>query len=112
MKKKEIYILIGIVVVALVMSIFVYFKKTPGGEEVHATVYHDDEVILIFDVNEDAVYDLVGNYGELHIEVKDGQYRVFDVECPNKDCEKVGWVILGSSTPIVCLPNHIMIIQE
>ncbi len=112
MKKKEIYILIGIVIVALVMSIFVYFKKIPSANEVIATVYHDDKVVLRFDVNEDAIYDLVGNYGELHIEVKDGQYRVFNVDCPNHDCEKIGWVILGSSVPIVCLPNHIMIVQE
>ena len=112
MKKKEIYILIGIIVVALAMAIFVYFKKTPNQDEPRATVYHDNDIILVFNVNEDAIYDLVGNYGELHIEVKDGQYRVFDVDCPNHDCEKVGWVIMGSSVPIVCLPNHIMIIQE
>ncbi|MDD2592136.1 MAG: NusG domain II-containing protein [Erysipelotrichaceae bacterium] len=112
MKKKEIIVLALILVFAVVMAAFVYFKRVPVGDKVLATVYHDDEVVLVFDIHEDAIYDLVGDYGELHIEVKDGEYRVFNVDCPNHDCEKIGWVQEGSPVPIVCLPNHIMIVQE
>ena len=112
MKKKELYVLIGIVIIAVVMSIFVYFKRKPVDDQIIAKVYHDNVVVLTFDVNVDAIYDLTGNYGDLHIEVKDGRYRVFDVDCPNHDCEKIGWVSIGSSIPIVCLPNHIKIVQE
>jgi hypothetical protein len=45
-------------------------------------------------------------------EVLDGKYHAVNVECPNHDCEKVGWVTIGSSKQIVCVPNEIYIMQS
>ena len=44
--------------------------------------------------------------------MKDGQYHAVNVDCPNHDCEKVGWVKKGSSKQIVCVPNDIYVIQS
>ncbi|MEA5026837.1 MAG: NusG domain II-containing protein [Erysipelotrichaceae bacterium] len=109
MKKKELYILLFVFLIGAVLSGLLYFRKS---DKTEATVYLNDEVVMVFDITEDATYSIQGDYGILNIEVKDNRYRVFDVDCPNHDCEKVGWVDIGSSTPIVCLPNHIYIVQE
>ena len=52
-----------------------------------------------------------GDYGEFHLEVQDHQYRAVNVDCPNHDCEKVGWVKEGSSKSIICVPNQIYVVQ-
>ena len=53
----------------------------------------------------------MANGKDLPIEVLNGKYRVHDVDCPDKICEKVGWVSSGSPTLIVCLPNNIVLVQ-
>lgn len=108
-KKREIIILVIIMIIGTILSLWLYFNKSDNTE---ASVYRDDKVVLVFDITEDAIYHVEGDYGMLNIEVKDNRYRVFDVDCPNHNCEKVGWVEMGSSTPIVCLPNNIYIVQE
>ncbi len=74
-------------------------------------VREKDTVLMTFDINEDANYVIDVELGHMHIEVKDGKYRVHDVDCPDKICEKVGWVSSGSATLIVCLPNNIVLVQ-
>lgn len=72
-----------------------------------------DEVILRFDIEEDAYYELDVKNGKFHIEVQDGRYRAIDVDCPNQICVNTGWVpSLDYYAPIVCLPNGIMITIE
>lgn len=108
-KKKEITILVIIVIIGTILSLWLYLTKNDTTEGV---VYYNDQVVLVFDITENNIYHVQGDYGMLNIEVKDDQYRVFDVDCPNHNCEKVGWVKMGSSTPIVCLPNNIYIVQK
>ena len=43
--------------------------------------------------------------------MQDHQYRAVNVDCPNHDCEKVGWVKEGSSKSIICVPNQIYVVQ-
>ena len=61
------------------------------------------------DLNKNDIYEFKGTEGIVHLEVKDGEFRVFDVDCPNHDCEYMGWMNKDSLFPIVCLPNEIII---
>ncbi|HAM50108.1 MAG TPA: hypothetical protein DCP92_05225 [Nitrospiraceae bacterium] len=46
-------------------------------------------------------------YGHLTVEIKQRKVRVIDASCPNKLCEKEGWVSRGV---IICLPNRISVV--
>lgn len=113
MTKKDIKFIIGLCVVSVVLLIgFIIFTSMRAKNIEYANVYYNNEIILRFDINEDDEYSINGDYGEMTIEVKDQKYRVKDVECPNHDCENIGWVKKGSTTVILCVPNNVFINQE
>ena len=111
MKKKEMGIIAVILVIAIsIIAIMAYIN----GSKQYAEVIdlRTNEVLLKFDINKDAYYELDVPHGKFHIEVKDGQYHAVDVDCPNQTCVNLGWVPSFGSyyTPIICLPNSIEIV--
>lgn len=125
MKKKE-YIALGIIVALSIMLLLV-FKFVPAminrtnnslngapneqakGEWI--VVVYRGEIIKWFDSGVDASYTVKGNVGNLTIEVKDGKWHVSEVDYPNHNCEKMGWVSTDSILPIQCIPNGIYIVS-
>ena len=109
MKKKDIIFVIGLcIVIGIMYLVYELTQKEKNGE---IEVYYHNEVIETIDISKDQTYTFEGDYGVFHLEVKDHQYRAINVECPNHDCEKVGWVKEGSSRSIICAPNDIYVIQ-
>lgn len=41
------------------------------------------------------------------IQIENHKVRMLDADCPDHICMDMGW--LGSSIPIVCLPNHLVV---
>lgn len=109
MKKKD-FIVIGIILVICAVGYFVLGMLQ--GEANCAEIYYKNKVVEIVDLDVNKTYTLEGSYGSFSLEVTDGKYRATNVECPNHDCEKVGWVTIGSSKQIVCVPNEIYVIQS
>ena len=105
MKKKEIIIISSFLIVALMAMPFLKSDKHYGA------IYCDDELLLRFDINVDNTYQVTGKYGQFTLEVLDGRWRAIDVDCPNHDCEKMGWSSLKFYVPIICLPNHIKVVN-
>lgn len=134
MKKKELYIIIIIAIVSIVSIICMtmYHKKNiinraeketyeenqgeekpqgkPKGYWV-GIVYHDT-VIKWFDSGIDAKYTVSGDVGKITVEVKNGKWHVCNVDCPNHNCERMGWADKESFFPIQCIPNGIYIATE
>ena len=108
MKKKDL-IVIGVLCVVLAIG-YMIFQMTQGKKEIVEVRYHN-EVIATVDLSKDATYTYDGDYGKFSLEVKDQKYHAVNVDCPNHDCEKIGWVKEGSSKSIVCVPNQIYVIQ-
>ena len=108
MKKKD---LIVIVVLLIISGIGIFGYQMMNGDNETVAIYYQKELVQELDINENQVYTLEGEYGSFSLEIKDGQYRAINVECPNHNCEKVGWVKKGSSKQIVCSPNDIYIQQ-
>lgn len=111
-KNSKEYLIIGTILAILLvtyLAVSSISKKSIGQQLVEVRL--KDEVIMTFDIDKDAEYVIDVGLGHMHIEVKDSKYRVHDVDCPDKICEKVGWVSKGSPTLIVCLPNNIVIVQ-
>ncbi len=109
MKKKD---LIVITIVLVICAVGYFVMGMLQGDVNSAEIYYKNEVVKTVDLNVNETYTLQGSYGSFSLEVKDGKYHAVNVECPNHDCEKVGWVALGSSKQIVCVPNEIYIIQS
>ncbi len=82
------------------------------GEKKYVEVYYKNELIETIDISKNQLYTYKGSYGTFHLEVKDTKYHATNVDCPNHDCENVGWVSLGDSKSIVCVPNEIYVIQS
>ena len=108
MNKKDLKLIIGCMIFALFawFFFFVVEKKHEGNKGI---VEYREKVILEFDLNKNDIYVFEGTYGLVRLEVKDGEFHVFNVDCPNHDCEQMGWINKDSLFPIVCLPNEIII---
>lgn len=106
MKKKEFFIIL----ILLLFAAGLYFFNKASVKTLTATVKNGEgEVLLTFNLNEDNCYSLIGKQGEFNIEVKDGQCRAYDVDCPNQICVHTGWIGLNNPVPIICLPNNIVV---
>lgn len=116
MNKKEVKF-IGILFLVLLLlcgGIYGYrfYKIQKEKSEItYIKVQHRNDVVAEIDISVDGIYEFTGDYGVLYLEVRDERYHVFDVECPNHDCEGFGWVKKDSITTISCLPNSIFIYQ-
>ena len=108
MNKNDKKLIVGCLIFALIaLGIYYIIQKNHQGEI--GIVEYKDDILLEFDLDKDDIYEFKGTNGIVHLEVKEGRFRVFDVECPNHDCEQMGWHDKESLTPIVCLPNEIII---
>lgn len=67
------------------------------------------EVLLEASMTVDQIYEIKGKTGLFHLQVENGRWRAVDVECPNHNCEAVGWVSAENYRPIICLPNGIIV---
>lgn len=111
MNKKDLKFIIAVALVALLG--FIGYKVWQANfKPVTGVVMLHNTEILSFDVNENRNYEFNGDYGRMNLEVKDGKFRVFDVECPNHNCESMGWVGVDDLLPIVCMPNGVIIYAE
>lgn len=106
-KKDKLFIGICLIITLIGVGIYMFISKNQHAQM--GVVEYKEEVLLTFDLDEDKTYTFSGSYGEMHLEVKDRQFRVIDVECPNHNCEQMGWQNEESLTPIVCLPNEVII---
>ena len=106
MKKKELTFIIGIVVFALILWGGMYLTRrghygtvriTVNGEEYGTYSLARDQVIKINDTNV--------------CEIKNGEVRMMDADCPDHLCMKQKAVDSTGGT-IVCLPNKVVIEGE
>ena len=108
MNKKDLKLIIGCMIFAL-FAWGIYFVIGQNHQGDKGIVEYREKEILEFDLNKNDIYVVEGTYGLVRIEVKDGEFHVFDVDCPNHDFEQMGWINKDSLFPIVCLPNEIII---
>ncbi|MCD7892508.1 MAG: NusG domain II-containing protein [Erysipelotrichaceae bacterium] len=109
MKKRDMMI---IIILCLIIGIgyLIYINMQTDTNTIE--VYYQNELIDTLDISVDASYTYTGTYGTFTLEVEDRQYHATNVDCPNHDCEKMGWIKEGSTKSIICLPNEIYVIQS
>ena len=111
MKKSEKIVLLIAVIVAVGLYFGISLFQNNKGEVIVRRA--NGEVLLEAPLSVDKTYTIQGDYGEFHLEIKDGKARAVDVDCPNKDCEAMGYIYPGSLTSaIICLPNALYVELE
>ena len=97
-------ILIIILVIALGVILTV---KSVAGQRGGRVCVNANGVHYEYSASADGVYTVEGELGPTTFEIKDGRVRITDSPCPNKTCVAQGW-----HSPLVCLPNKVMITVE
>lgn len=101
--------IIIVVITAAVLALTVVFRgfsSKSGSGSSNAAVFHNGEQIAMLPLEKDGVYPFDEYF--ITIEVKDGRVRISDSDCPDKICEKTGFISSPLQT-IVCLPNRISV---
>ena len=110
MNKYDKILMVFILVSSLVMyTTMEWFVRFTTSEQIVAVVYSYDKEILRIDLGLDKAYTVTGALGTVTIEVAGGKIRVAKETSPYHLCSIQGWVQFAN-IPIVCLPNHIVII--
>ena len=106
MKTKYWIALVGLILaVSVGLSVFLL---TPGEAAASAEIYSDGVLIRTVSLSQDQEFTVTApNGGSNTVTVKDGKIAVTQADCPDHYCMHRGFCDSGS--PIVCLPNGLVI---
>ncbi len=93
-----------VLITASVTGIFISREAMPQGGDVIVEI--NGKKSYMFALDNDRTFTVPGPYGNTVIEIKNKKARVKEAHCPNRLCEKQGWVSKGV---IVCLPNRLVV---
>ncbi len=97
-------LLIFLLLVSFISIIFIR-EVLPKTRDVIVEV--EGKIRYKYPIDTNRLVKIEGPYGHLSVEIKDKRVRVIDASCPNKLCERQGWITRGI---IICLPNRITVI--
>lgn len=103
---KKIYPL-DIVILVFIVALAVFFMKknfSRTGDKISASANKNR---YEYSAEKNGIYKIQGSLGITTFEVKNGKIRILDSPCPEKRCVAQGW-----SSPLVCLPNNVIISLE
>lgn len=103
MKKSDVIIIIALVLLSVLSLFALYGQK---GDKLVAEISYDGEVVMEIDLlkAENKVFTLEQN-PKVSFEIKDQKIAFVNVDCPDKICEKGGFLHRPNETSI-CLPNR------
>lgn len=107
MRKMDLIIIIGIVIIALVSFTFIQLNT----DKYYVEITYDGEVVEYFELtdNVDRVIEL--DYeGHNVVVVKDGIVNMIEADCPDQLCVHMESITYDSWNPtIICAPNKIVV---
>ena len=105
MKKRDILLAGGIVLVALVMLLAMHVTGETKGDQVQITV--NGEIYGTYPLEKDQTIEVTE--GEFHnvIRIEDGQAYMEEADCPDGYCKRQGTISRVNET-IVCLPHKLV----
>lgn len=112
--KVDLFILIlSIVFVLLIVVVSNIITGQVSGSYKYVVVSIDGQDKYKYSLNENRTIELKKDeyetlLGDMTIEIKDNKVRVSKEESPKNYCSKQGWVS-NVATPIVCLPNAVVV---
>lgn len=104
-RRNDIILIASILLISLILFFIFVFNKDKGKV---AYIYHNDEVIMKLDLNNDQEVKVTGDVSDMIIIVNNGKIHVEYSGCSNQICVNEGEKELSNEV-ITCLPNHIII---
>ncbi len=102
--------LIGLFILAF--SFYLIFNNQSSEKiDQEILIFLNDKQIDHLSLQNDTVFSLDPHGIHMIIETKNGSVRVKSSDCPQQICVKKGWTGFAND-PIICMPNHIMVIIE
>lgn len=108
MKKKDL-ILIGVVLLAALISYGTIQFMQKDGKEVVVTV--DGKETFRSSIDQDQTYEILSKEGKNVIRIQNGKVSMTQADCPDKIC-KAHKAIHKSGETIVCLPHKVVVEVE
>ena len=103
--KTWIALIAAIAAVCLGLSVFLLLS---GDDAVYAQISSGGKVVKTVDLRIDQQFNVIGETGGSNtVTVRDGRIAVTEADCPDHYCMERGFC--GGGTPIVCLPNRLVI---
>lgn len=99
---------------ALLAAFGAVWLSSRAGAGTVANIYQDGVLLRSIDlsrVREAEKFTIEGPAGGNTVRVEPGRIRVSSAGCPDQVCVGQGW-LSGGVTPIVCLPNRLVIRME
>lgn len=106
MKKKDVILMGGILVIALVLFLIMHLTRSETGNQIQITV--DGTVYGTYSLAKDQVIEVEENDFYNRIRIQDGEVYMEEANCPDGYCEEQG-KISGRTQTIVCLPHKLVV---
>lgn len=106
MKRNDIRLLIGILVVAVLAFGCYHLIYSQNGDTVQITV--DGTVVKTFPLDTDTSYTIQTEKGENILEIKNGSASIREADCPDKLCVHQKKISQQGET-LVCLPHKVVV---
>lgn len=106
MKKNDVILGSGILVIALVLFLVMHLTRNEAGNQIQITV--DGVVYGTYSLEKDQVIEVKENDFYNRIRIQDGVAYMEEANCPDGYCEEQG-KISGRTQTIVCLPHKLVV---
>lgn len=106
MKKNDLYLIGGILILIALSFLLINLFKTEGSK---VLITIDGKEYKTFYLKEDTVYNIQHEDGQWNtLEIRDGAVKMLDASCPDKLCVKHKKIQYDNES-ITCLPNRVVL---
>ena len=99
---------IALIAVALVLCVVLSVALLlPGEPAATARIFSGGKLLREVSLSQEQSFTVASGNGVNMVSVRDGKIAVTAADCPDHTCMDMGW--RNSGTPIVCLPNGLVI---
>lgn len=105
-KKNDLFLLTGIIGVALLIGLVSYFFIQKPGESVKITI--DGKTYGTYSLKEDQTIKIQSIHGSNMVKIQNGKVSVIQANCPDKICVE-HYAISKTGETICCLPHKMVV---
>ena len=106
MKKKDLILGAGIIVIALAMLLVIRLTRGEEGNQIQITL--DGKIYGTYSLSKDQTIEVKDGDFYNRIRIEDGKAYMEEANCPDGYCEEQG-KISGHTQTIVCLPHKLVV---
>ena len=106
MKKKDLILGAGIIVIALAMLLVMQLTRGEEGNQIRVTL--DGKIYGTYSLSKDQTIEVKDGDFYNRIRIEDGKADMEEANCPDGYCEEQG-KISGHTQTIVCLPHKLVV---